>query len=209
MEDRFRSLMSEAGLSKYTDKVLGLRRNSIRIQLSSASEDSINIGQSKVGGQPDLPPGIKWPEWTPPLIPRKPGLLAKLFGRKQETPQEPKPIPHAFIAQFNLSETAPFDTEKQLPDSGMLYFFYDAYESPWGYDPTHRGGWKVLYYDGDLSQLARTAPPAEQDKHSIFTPCKVQFSSEMMFPSWESAVMEKKSGMSEDELDTYSDMFRM
>ena len=56
-----------------------------------------------MGGLPDLPLSVSWPE----------------TGGK----------PLGFLGQLNLSETKPFDKDDLLPASGLLYFFYDSEQS--------------------------------------------------------------------------------
>lgn len=86
------------------------------------------VGASKLGGQPDVPPGFAWPRVPP-------------------TPDWPEwgGTPLAFLAQFRLADVTSFDTENALPHAGMLYFFYEANEQPWGSHPIDRGGWHVFY----------------------------------------------------------------
>lgn len=202
---KFREAMGEVGLSEYTDKMLGLARNAVRITCESADESEIGVGQSKIGGMPDLPAGVAWPEWVPPVYPRQPGFFARLFGKTQPIEPEPaEPQPLGFVAQFNLAEVASFDLEKRLPDSGMLYFFYDAKEQPWGYDPAQRGGWRVIYYPGDTSSLVRAEAPAELDKKSVFKACRPVFSTKQMMPNWESALVEA-AGITDRQVFSYND----
>lgn len=75
--------------------------------------------RSKLGGLPDLPPGIAWPYW-------------------QEQPL-------AFIAQLDLSAMPRLDALSDMPSEGMLYVFYDAEQSAWGSDPKDKGAWRVIY----------------------------------------------------------------
>jgi uncharacterized protein YwqG len=86
------------------------------------AENGLAIGRTKIGGSPDLPDGLAWP----------------VFHSKHL----------AFIAQINLAEISGYDTGKSLPGAGIWYFFYDAVQEAWGYDPDDLGSWKVIYYDG-------------------------------------------------------------
>jgi uncharacterized protein YwqG len=75
-----------------------------------------DIGRSRIGGLPDLPVDLDWPVYEKlpnPLPSWAPGTWTNLLGQPLE-----------FLLQVNLSETGPFDVQRQLPDSGMLYFFY-------------------------------------------------------------------------------------
>lgn len=53
--------------------------------------------------------------------------------------------PMAFLAQIDLSEIAEQFKYDWLNDQGLLLFFYDVFEMPWGFDPKDRGKWRVIY----------------------------------------------------------------
>lgn len=78
--------------------------------------------RSKLGGSPSLPKGMDWPSW--------------------------KGTPLAFLAQIDLSELPRPIPLEHWPSDGMLYFFYDAEQQTWGFDPNDRGSWRVLYSPG-------------------------------------------------------------
>jgi len=58
------------------------------------------VGQSKVGGRPDLPAGFEWPH-----------------------EEDDDDAPLGFVAQIDLAEVAPHDLDHALPERGMLWFF--------------------------------------------------------------------------------------
>lgn len=97
------------------------------------SMDEIPLGASRLGGLPDLPLNYQW--------------------------KNHKGIPLTFIGQFRLSEIAPMDTEGILPRMGLLYFFYEQFEQPWGSDQTERPAWDVLYVPDESAPLIRTPHP--------------------------------------------------
>ena len=74
---------------------------------------------SRIGGTPLVPPGFSWPAW--------------------------KNNPLAFLVQLDLAEIAMAFVQPWMPTTGQLYFFYDKEQSTWGFDPTDRGSWKVIY----------------------------------------------------------------
>jgi uncharacterized protein YwqG len=87
---------------------------------------------SRLGGLPNMPAELPWPEWN----------------RK----------PQSFLAQLDLAEIHAV-LPSFLPASGLLYFFYDQEQSVWGFDPKDIGGWRVLYHPGSSDGIAeRTAP---------------------------------------------------
>ncbi|MCE5197593.1 MAG: YwqG family protein [Armatimonadota bacterium] len=205
MEDKFDSLMAGASLSRYTDDIRGLIRNSIRIISQPVSESDFEIGQSRMGGLPDLPPRAEWPVWMPPVYPRKPGFFERLFSKQPPPSEEPKLSPHSFIAQFNLSEVSPYDIENVLPDRGMLYFFFDTNPMVWSDDPPHSEGWRVTYWNGDASRLTRASTPKELPQRLIYGTFRPTFTSERVFPPSESLLLERL-GMSQNEIYQYAEV---
>ncbi len=87
----------------------------------------------------------------------------------------------------------------------MLYFFYEAKEQKWGFDPKDRGNWKVIYYDGDSSKLHSIASPNNLPKESHFRSCALTFTNEMDIPSWLTSEREQLN-LSEKEKDGYIDL---
>ncbi|WP_051303474.1 YwqG family protein [Psychromonas aquimarina] len=53
--------------------------------------------------------------------------------------------PMAFLAQLDLAEISSVHHYEWLADEGVILFFYDVLEMPWGFDPKDRGKWCVLY----------------------------------------------------------------
>ena len=99
------------------------------------------------------------------------------FGRPWH-PDGPSPL--GFVAQLDLSAIPQGDDT--LPNSGWLYFFYDRYCEPWGYDPADRGCSCVVYRKCDRRDLVRTDPPADHDQEHIAHPCVVEASLELTLP---------------------------
>jgi uncharacterized protein YwqG len=142
-----------AKLSRLVKDIDRLARPSIRLTATAVDESELKIGASKLGGVPDLPPGAAWPV---------------LKGQ-----------PQSFIAQIRLEDARQYDTAKVLPQSGMLWFFYDAQQQTFGADPSDRGGWQVLFMDGDLGKLQRTPAPSTLPALSQFHACSLGFANEM------------------------------
>ena len=102
---------------------------------------------------------------------------------------------------------APYDVEDVLPSTGMLYFIYDMVEQPWGYDPTHRGAWKVLYCDVNQSELKRIAAELPQPENydldfaNSIPACAVHFAEINTLPSpWADEI---RNVLNEEELELY------
>ena len=119
------------------------------LEMSAAASTTVPVGATKIGGRPDLPEETAWPRRS---------------DRIRERAMEPVlgTIPLAFLAQVELQEAAralPPD-ENPLPTSGVLSFFYDAYDQPWGYDPEDRHDFRVIH-SGPKEDLAPAVPPED------------------------------------------------
>jgi hypothetical protein len=88
------------------EAVLGHLLPSIRLvaQHPKPGEEG-RVGGCRIGGAPDLPPGVDWP-------------------RLSTDPEAPPGEPLSFLLQVNLAEVAFADREQLLPTSGMLSFFF-------------------------------------------------------------------------------------
>lgn len=143
--------LEKAQLSQLTAHADQLIRPSIRLQITPQDEAKIAVGAAKFGGAPDLPPGTTWPQW--------------------------KNVPQSFIAQIRLDEIQPYDSQKVLPSTGMLWFFYDAQQETYGDDPQNRGGWQIMYSD-KLTNLQRASFPEQLPASSRFPSCSIRYNSE-------------------------------
>ncbi len=158
---------------------------------SIASEDGIALGATKIGGRPDLPAGIDWPVRPPyPNADRIERYRRQIEDPKKywswATPAQreefsrdcaqtikilEKPFPLAFVAQIDFAEAwraGPLDPD--FPKNGLLSIFYDALESPWGYDPADHVGTRVLFHTSDAGQMTRRELPAELAAATQFAP---------------------------------------
>jgi len=139
-----------AGLSRLLKDIDYISRPSIRLFTTPVDESALAIGTSKLGGFPDLPSGVPWPECN--------GL------------------PQSFIGQIHLADIGQVDT--LLPHTGMLWFFYDARQQTFGENPTDKGCWHVFFME-TLTGLQRTLPPAPLPAVSQFKACSIRFANEI------------------------------
>ncbi len=157
--ENLKRLIKQFGFGDVEDYLLQHSRPSIRVETTPVSDESeLSLGQSKIGGRPDLPGGIDWVRIS----------------------QSSDDVSLPFIAQFALSDVKAHDVENLLPEHGMLYFFAD----PWRGSFSDHG--KVIFYDGDLSTLERCEfpddlPPTPPHEWGVdrFEPCSVKFISEL------------------------------
>ena len=173
----------------YFNAIKKFARNAVRFKLQKGDEAQIPVGASKMGGLPDLPQGVDW-----------------FVNEKTKTPL-------SFICQVNFAESKEFDLENELPDSGVLYFFYDLSEEGecWGLEADDAYGTKVYYYDGDLAQLERKAAPTELNDDSkgvVFPAARITFETELDLPDYDSDLTcAALDDITEEECDKGSDAF--
>ena len=146
------------GLGEHASELLALAAPSIRLKSRRVEPADLPIGASRLGGFPDIPEQFDWP--------------ADL----------------AFIGQVDLAEVAVAAGQTALPEAGWLYFFYDVDEQPWGFDPAHAGGWRVVY-GGSGTDLKRPALSDLPQGGTPFQLCGVDFMVDWTLPSSRSTVM--------------------
>ena len=129
LQDDLLAGLNKAGLSAISPKLAKLSKDCVRVRSAPRADVAISKGDSKLGGLPDLPPGLAWPQW-------KNGFLT-------------------FVAQVNLAELPANDL---LPNIGLLSFFYDHEQSAWGFDPNHKEGFRLWYFP-ETSRLVRAVEP--------------------------------------------------
>ena len=134
-------------------------RPEIRIKPKHVEEDLLDIGQSKIGGNPDLPSDVNWP--------------IQKNGKKL-----------AFLAQLNFDEfTSDFPN---LPNSGILYFFYDEAQEFWGDSKENSDSFRSIFIENPSNLERRTAPDDFVVlKGGMYRPCKLKFTNSYSLPNWE------------------------
>lgn len=167
-------LLKEYNLVHKKEDLLKITASSIGMVKELVDEVDIPIGHSKFGGLPDLPAHFSFPKYHN-------GYLS-------------------FLAQLNLREASPFDKENLLPKTGILYFFYDVVDQPWGFDKEDKNCFKVLYFDGDVKELTRTPYPEKTEDYFQLPVFKAMFNELLSFPEEFSGIV-----LNEEELDNYFD----
>lgn len=142
-----------AGLQARIPAIDQLTSYAICLHAAPVDENTLTPGMSKIGGHPDLPPDVKWPEF--------------------------KGQPQSFLAQIRLADVQTFDKSGLLPTQGMLWFFYDAGQQTFGEQPEDRAGWNILFKEDAAISLQRVDAPAELPASSLFPACGLTFSSEI------------------------------
>jgi uncharacterized protein YwqG len=133
-----RKLLIKHGLARYWPLFKPFIRTSIHLILKTCKESEVDIGDSKIGGYPDLPESITWP-----------------------TNNEGQAL--SFLGQINLCNFPRTKNTRILPQNGHIFFFYNTIEMPWGFTPKDRTQFKVLFFQSNTKNLRRISPPHETD----------------------------------------------
>ena len=177
--EKLRAALHACKLGEVAEQILQFAKNSIRATTTPTADDTIQIGQSKIGGTPDVPLDFVWP-----------------YTNNDQ--------PLSFLCQLNLTEIKPYDSTNLLPDEGLLSFFYDVAEQPWGYDPNDRDGFHVFHFTQVPDRLQRMQHPAVLDEP--IESAVLHFRNESTLPSWESPYAENVADiLTEEQQDTYND----
>jgi len=150
-----------AGLSRLLKDIDYIAKSAILLSATPVDEATLATGASKLGGLPDLPPALSWPDW--------------------------KGLPQSFIGQIRLADVRPYDINHVLPADGMLWFFYDARQETYGDNPADRGGWRVFFREA-ADNLQRLPVPAALPPTSRFHAASLSFTGDLtlsQFPDME------------------------
>ncbi len=147
------------------------KRNAIAFRFGDETNGSSDTGQTKFGGNPDVPDNFVWPK-------------------------DSEGYPMSFLMQINCSDIEPYDKENLFPKTGLLYFFYswkneymflDIDEEEEDYDGSNVRIAQAFYFDGPIESLHIQTPPKKLSKEYIMTERSVKFTSKYCLPSWEDA----------------------
>ena len=160
-------------------------RAAVLLTTEKAGPDAPPLGASRLGGVPDLPAGMAWPERPPyPDAAKRAAAHRRKAKRLLEDSKQPgtwmKPgqgerfsqthlaqadaierhFPLAFFGQFDLATLAQADGfDRTLPSEGRLLVFYDFWEQPEEFTPEASVGWLVIWDESPAASLVRAAVP--------------------------------------------------
>ncbi len=156
--NRLQELLSSGGLGRVSKELLQVASPSIRLTAHPGEETQLRLGRTKLGGSPDMPKGMKWPEHNGSALP--------------------------FVAQINLAEAAPFDMEHLFPATGILYFFFDqgAYFECQSIDKADT--WHVYYTPTPFFDLQRLTIPESIARQERYRPSEFTSTAEITLPEY-------------------------
>ena len=149
---------------KLREEILQFAKNEITIE--ALPENPVRHVGSKIGGKPFLPADFQWPVFN----------------------WEGEERPLSFFCQLNLAEFAPFDQEHQLPDHGLLSFFYECESFRWGFDPADQGAAKVYYFE-DTAGFVPFEIPGSIETGYIMPELGISFSAKTAYPMYEEFIV--------------------
>lgn len=167
--------LSDTGLAHHFEEIKKQLKSRIQLTLEPLNDDELKLGQTKIGGIPDLYISTEWP--------------VTRAGKSM-----------SFIGQINCAEMAAADKSGMLPRTGLLSFFYCADQEAWGFNPEDSDRFKVLFTT-ELNGLQQRDFPVDLEPHSIFEANYVIATSCLSLPNWESNHI--KGLLTDKELDVY------
>lgn len=176
LEDDVRFALGKLDWDTERSNVFDLLNYTVNITRKDADADSIPIGTSKIGGQPDVPTPetFEWPEC--------------------------KGQPMTFVTQINFEELHPFDRDGVFPDKGMLYFFFYVDSEDFRY-PERRDEYETVFLPeaDDVSKLQPMPFPESLPKAVHLVPCDLHFASDFTLPAFPNFKFKGK-GFSPDDI---------
>lgn len=143
-------------MNKYISLLQRYCQSSIRINIGGQAANG--IGVSKFGGKPDLPADFKWPVY--------------------------KNMPLIFLAQLSCRELAPLDINHELPETGLLSFFYALDCECYGYESRDVEGFRAYWFDESQALSASEFPIGIPEKNML-PQIGIQFTREATYPHCE------------------------
>jgi hypothetical protein len=123
--------------------LLALAKPAAALQSKAALDAAIPVGASKIGGDPDLPHGMVWPQRPPSGTGKANVAMLRGMAATQpsaylerelrlKAPLADRPAPLTFMLQVDLAAcaaTGPLDPD--IPRTGHFLVFYDSVFHPW------------------------------------------------------------------------------
>lgn len=162
MPSVFDSLLQAKGLNSLREAILKAAKPSLRLFITPVeAETTVERLASRFGGRANLLPDVAWP-----------------------TGNNGQPL--TFLGQINLADIAPY--LQQFPAQGLLSFFYDVKNKPWG-NFEEREGWRVFFAAAPEQTVVASLPT--NDDLPVLPLCQVEMRPEMTLPAPRSIELNK------------------
>ncbi len=168
-------------LSHLETDIQGIAQQAVLLKTRRAKGTELELGQTKIGGLPDLPESLQWPSHH--------------SGKHL-----------AFLAQINLAEVSQVISLENLPGSGILYFFsvygwqVEGDSDPQLPEASSEEGWTQVLYQSEMNvPLRRRKLPSDVNG---FKPTAVEFIPVLSLPDGKEPVVTALK-WKEDDLEHY------
>ena len=138
--NNLRQAITSSQLEAHRDEIEKVALPSARV-IPSGALDTVPDRISRLGGHPDAPGEFTWPTYE----------------------AEGKTLALAFVAQIDCAKLPRDAVPAEMPVSGILSFFFDTAEQPWGFDGEDDGA--RVFYTTEDTPLQRTEPPPGTPVH--------------------------------------------
>lgn len=207
--DKLMGLIDAADLSSFAEPLQWLMRDSIRLISQKIEVNQLELGGSRIGGTPDLPANLDWPEWEGHPLSFIAQIRMSDLARVQQVEVIPKPNTQQpqlfeFEAQPVILRGMALIAENILPKSGILYFFSfdDAHNERCDWY-VNRNAWRVIYHESeDPEGLARRKPSVEAEQKEYLSAQSISFWRETTLPPVDAYEIEPL-GLTERQLEDY------
>ncbi len=133
------------------DRVVGSARPGVTFRRSAPCTDDGPLGASKLGGDPDLPPHLPWPQYADEA-----NIRLMTSGPERGGLGTSPRRPLAFVTQIDLADVTHWDTLGLLPKAGLLSCFHvDDNMEVFGLDARDATGWRLFYSPPEAELLRR------------------------------------------------------
>jgi uncharacterized protein DUF1963 len=147
-----RAFLIARGLAEHADRLLGCLLPCLAVMPAPTDR----LGGTRMGGVPDLPPGLEWP--VRPVPPDADAFAARWGTHRDWIARHiTRALPYEFVAMIDLAEASWLPEGAGLPAEGRLLFFYDGAVGPW-WDGPEAG--RVIWDRTSAGSLAATPIPA-------------------------------------------------
>ncbi len=107
------------------------------------------------------------------------GGVARL-EQGDEWPLNGRGDPLALLCVLDLADLVGLETDLGLPAAGVVNFFYDYEEQPWGFRPADHAGWRVIWADPTAA-----VPVAQPGGATGFVSIGLEGTQTLTLPGWE------------------------
>ena len=160
------------GLGAYVEHLVALTRPAALFLPTPIPDAEIGIGRSKIGGWPDLPPGVDWPTAD----------VATFSSWNDFAVTGTYRIP--FLLQIDLADLGDIELDIDLPRRGLLSVFHgaDHHEVHGDRYEGVRPGWSVRFFEEGVPLARRSLEPGFAEAGAADRP-EVTFLGQLLRPS--------------------------